>query len=614
MTQSENSKSGDGSFGEVPQHFPKGTVPMTRTTKSVSLEDVTFTYAGAENPSVRDVDLSIAPGHVVVLAGPSGCGKTTLTRLLSGLVPSFFEGELTGRIRIGEPGEPGELDVTTAASWEVARLVGTVFQNPRTQFFTTDTASELAFGCENLGLPADEIRRRVAAAVAAHGLGELLGRSVFSLSGGQKQRLACGAVAAMETPVVVLDEPSANLDAPSTAGLRQVIATWARSGRTVIVAEHRLHYLCELADEVVVMDQGRIVRRLGGDEFRALSPAEATGLGLRAIRLDDRSVPRGNGSVVRDNGDGSARLVFLDGHTGRLGETNRPRGLGNGSVVPSPGDGSAGLTARPEDAKKTRPVEPSPPPTTPKDAQKNGLELRNIRVRRRLRAVPGQPPARRRVETLRIEAVGFEPGAVTAVIGPNGAGKSTLASVLAGLGPRQPGTLTLGGRPLSWRQRRRACYLVMQDVTHQLFTESVLREVLLADPQRDPERAREALAQVNLGGLEDRHPLSLSAGQRQRLAIACALVSGRPVAVFDEPTSGLDLLQMHAVADALGRLAAHGRIVLVATHDIELIAAVADAVVDLESGRLRDAYPLTAPAWQTLLHRFAALEEAGPKD
>jgi len=503
----------------------------------VGFDHVTFAYAGAGEPSVSDIELSVPSGRVVVLAGPSGCGKTTLCRLLSGLVPSFFEGELAGRVRVGD------LDVTGAQSWDVARLVGTVFQNPRTQFFTTDTSSELAFGCENQGLPADEIRRRVSDAVAAHGLRGLLGRSVFALSGGEKQRLACGAVAAMETPVVVLDEPSANLDAPSTAGLREVIATWARSGRTVVVAEHRMHYLRDLADEVVVMESGRIRCHVGGDEFRALGPGEVAALGLRATRLDAASLSRPERAVV-ETGDGPA------------------------------------------------------------------LELRNVRVRRRPRSVPGQPPSHGRVETLSVDRLGFRAGEVTAVIGPNGAGKSTLASFLAGLGPRQPGTLTLDGRPLSWRQRRRECYLVLQDVSHQLFTESALREVMLALPTStdDEQAARAALEQVNLADVADRHPLSLSAGQRQRLAIACALVCGREVAIFDEPTSGLDLVQMHAVADALRTLARQGRVVLVATHDVELIASAADAVAELDSGHLRAAYPLDGDGWAAVLRRFAHME------
>lgn len=496
----------------------------------VDIADVTFTYAGADAPSVQNLNLQASSGQVIVLAGPSGCGKTTLTRALSGLIPSFFDGQLSGRVTLDG------LDVLTAQTWDVARLAGTVFQNPRTQFFTTDVVSELAFGCENIGLPPEETRRRVDEAIAQYGLASLVDRSVFALSGGEKQRLACAAVATMQTPVLVLDEPSANLDASGVARLYDAIADWKQAGRTVVVAEHRLYYLRDLADEVIVMESGRIVHHLSGKAFRALSRAEVTSRGLRAIHLDAEDVP----------------------------------------------------------------LEPSPNRVV--DA--TGLRLSNVSVRRHRPAIPGRPPNRHPVETLRIGEVAFPAGAVTAVIGPNGAGKSTLANFLIGLGPRQRGCMTLDGQSLSWRQRRSVCYLVQQDVSHQLFTESAQREVRLACPATDkhPDQTTDdALVAMNLAGFADRHPLSLSAGQRQRLSIACALASGRRVAIFDEPTSGLDLIQMRAVADALRGLAAQGRVVIVITHDAELISEAADHVVELADGHVTGAYPLDQAGWAGVL-------------
>ena len=478
---------------------------------AIDIEGLTFTYAGAETPSLSEVTLEVPYGQLLVLAGASGCGKTTLTRVISGLIPAFFEGKLSGAATVAG------LDVTTAATWDIARQVGTVFQNPRTQFFTTDTASELAFGCENLGLPPDQTRARVDAAALAHNLTGLMDRSVFALSGGEKQRLACGAVAAMETPILVLDEPSANLDARSTEELRQAIASWKALGRTLVVADHRLEYLRELADTVVIMDAGRITCRLTGDEFRALGETACHELGLRSPFPVPPFQPRAAGP--------SASTLMLDG----------------------------------------------------------------VQVRRRRPAVPGQAPMRGRITTLSIEHCDFRAGTVTAVVGPNGAGKTTLANCLAGLGPRQPGALTLAGARIPWRQRWRQCYLVQQDVSHQLFTESALREVMLACPHGCPDPAavaQQALADVNLSEFSERHPLSLSAGQRQRLAIACALASARQVTVFDEPTSGLDLRQMQATAKALRQIADQGRVVLVITHDFELVAAVADEVVRMGDGHL----------------------------
>ena len=473
----------------------------------IGLSGVTFRYASAAEPCLRDVDATVDRGKVVVLAGPSGCGKTTITRLVGGLIPEFFAGDLTGTVRVDDLVPPAE------PMWRTATVVGVVFQNPRTQFFTTDTESELAFGCENLGVPADLTRERVARALQAYGLEALAGRSVFALSGGEKQRLACAAVATAQPPVIVLDEPSANLDDAATDDLRHSIGEWVARGTTVLVAEHRLSYLVDLADEVLVLDDGWVIHRLAGAEFRTMDTAQLAAIGLRATRPPE-------------------------------------------------------------------PVLPGPAPEA--DA---GLVVRDLRHRVRPRTVPGALPGPRR-ETLHVDRLACRAGEVTAFVGPNGAGKSTLLECLAGLRP-STGDVVVDGRTLAPRRRGEQVYLVMQDVSHQLFTDSVTDEVELALPRgsSDVDMAG-LLARLDLADVADRHPLSLSGGQQQRLAIACALASGRPVLAFDEPTSGLDLAHMRQVAAALTELAAAGRTVLVATHDRELLHAVADRVVRLDRGAI----------------------------
>ena len=244
------------------------------------MEDVSFSYAnGREGAGVRRVDLQAASGEVVLLCGPSGCGKTTLTRLANGLAPHYYEGRVEGRVRVGG------LDAADAPLHDTARLVGSVFQNPKSQFFNVDVRGELAFGCENQGMERAEIERRIDTASTAFELEPLMGRSLFDLSGGQKQRIACASATAAGPRLVVLDEPSSNLDFPSMAHLRAAVERWKREGCAVLVAEHRLHYLTDLVDRAYYLRDGAVERQWSGTELRSLDDRELEELGLRTLRL-----------------------------------------------------------------------------------------------------------------------------------------------------------------------------------------------------------------------------------------------------------------------------------------------------------------------------------------
>ena len=214
----------------------------------IEIKNVSFSYqSGAVSGGVRDVSLTIPDGQVVVLCGESGCGKTTLTRLINGLIPHYCEGELTGCVEIN-----GQ-NVTAQPLYNTARLVGSVFQNPRSQFFNVDTMSEITFGCENLGMPREEILRRLEHTASVLHLKNLLGRSIFELSGGEKQKIACAGAFIMDSDVFVLDEPSANLDADAVIALRGRIAYLKSLGKTVVLSEHRLYYLHGIADRYVYL-------------------------------------------------------------------------------------------------------------------------------------------------------------------------------------------------------------------------------------------------------------------------------------------------------------------------------------------------------------------------
>lgn len=470
-------------------------------------KDVSYSYPAASlsGGALKNISCTIEDGSFVLLCGESGCGKTTMTRLFNGLIPHYHEGSYSGSVCLDGK------DTRGLSLFDISLKVGSVFQNPRSQFFNVDTTSELAFGPENHGLEEAVVRKRVENVASFLKLEALLDRSIFSLSGGEKQKIACGSAAAIEPEVYVLDEPSSNLDAQAIADFRLLLMTLKSQGKTIIISEHRLYYLSGLFDRVIYLKDGRIAGDYTADEFCALPAEKRDSMGLRPLEL-------------------------------------------------------AGLSAVKGPERRT-----SSPFWTLKD------------ISFAYRPSP---------ETLHIPEAVFPSGGVTAIIGHSGAGKSTLAKCLCGLERRCRGTVVNQGKAYTGKDRLKLCYMVMQDVNHQLFTESVLDEVLLSMRSEDKQKAREILAGMDLLPYEDRHPMGLSGGQKQRVAVASAIASERPMILFDEPTSGLDLFHMRQVANVVNKVADSGRTALVVTHDPEFILRCCNHVLHLENGQIQESYSI----------------------
>ena len=468
----------------------------------IKIDHISFSY-GEENENtggVRDIDLNIEDGQFVVLCGESGCGKTTITRLINGLIPHYYEGQMAGEVWVN-----GE-KVSEQPLYDTAAVVGSVFQNPRTQFFNVDTTSEITFGCENLGQPEKDIRERFAKTVRDFRLEKLMDRNIFHLSGGEKQKIACAGVSIMEPDVLVMDEPSSNLDAASILDLRKILAFWKSQGKTIIVSEHRLYYLRGLADRFIYLAEGQVSRDYSAAEFEQLTEQQRSNMGLRTFALE--------------------RLL---------------------------------------------------PPVLPQQ-EKTALALHNFRF-----AYKNEP------ETLHIMDCEIPTNRIVGIIGNNGAGKSTFSRCFCGL-EKRCGEIVWNGRKYRPKDRLSTCYMVMQEVNHQLFTESVLDEVLISMEEENQERAEEILNRLDLLAFKDRHPMSLSGGQKQRVAIASAIASKRSILFFDEPTSGLDYRHMKEVANVLRQVRDAGITVYVITHDLELILDCCTDIIHLEDGSIIDQY------------------------
>ena len=494
----------------------------------IEFDRVSVTYHGAPGPVLRDVDLIIGEGELALVVGRTGAGKSTLLGAVNGLVPHFTGGTLAGRVQVAGR------DTRTHKPRELADVVGVVGQDPLAGFVTDTVEEELAYGMEQLAVPADVMRKRVEETLDLLGIAELRDRPLHQLSGGQQQRVAIGSVLTAQPRILVLDEPTSALD-PTAA--EEVLAAITRLvhdlGVTVVLAEHRLERVVQYADTVIEVRTDGTVS--SGVPAAMLATAAVAPPVVELGRLAGWDPPA---LSVRD-----ARRV--------VGPLRQRLGTG-----------------------------PVPPPVrlVPRAVGATLLQARRVTVRY------GDAVAVRTVD------LDLHAGQVTALMGRNGSGKSSLLWALQGSGPRQGGSVTVEGTDpaaVPAAAARALVGLVPQTPADLLYLDTVADECDQADREvagAAPLKAREVLGLLAPGIDGGAHPRDLSEGQRLALVLAVQLAAGPRVVLLDEPTRGLDYPGKRALVDILDRLAGEGRAVVIATHDVEFAAAAADRVVVMAVG------------------------------
>lgn len=468
----------------------------------LKIEDLTFNYPGQQNPALESINVEVTPGKLVLVTGPSGSGKSTLLHCINGLATMHYGGSAQGQMSVAGREIQGKL------LCEISELVGTLFQNPNTQFFQLTVEDEIVFGLEHTGLDKQTIEKKLVKALEDVEISHLRHRDLFTLSSGEKQKVALASILAMDQPLLLFDEPTANLDIHSIHEIQRILGKLKKQGRTILISEHRLWYLRELADQIMVIKEGRVIYK-GEPEILSTSYFRSE-IGLR---IWDQT------PETKESLRGTA---FGQGQPAILNASNLSGGLGGKKKI-----------------------------------------VKNIDF-------------------------SLKPGSSIAIMGQNGAGKTMLSRILTGLQKETEGTVTISKNILKPKNRLGKIACVSQQADQQLFSDTAIDELLIQSQKNTTtkEEAENILKNYDLLDLKDKHPQTLSGGEKQRLAIAASMITHPQIIILDEPTSGMDLKRMEKLSQEIKKLCSRNILVIIITHDIELAALCCDRILWMENGKI----------------------------
>jgi energy-coupling factor transport system ATP-binding protein len=577
----------------ISENLTETTVDSMPAPPAVEMRNIVFSYDGARIPALRDIDVTVNRGEMIGIMGASGAGKSTLAKCLNRLVPAFERGQFDGIVRICGRALDG------ARVSDISPLVGMVFQDFEAQLFSTNVALEVAFTMQQIGMPREEIAARIEPALVAVGLTGFAHRDPTSLSGGEKQRLAIAAVLALRPAVIVLDEPTTDLDPEGKAEVFALIRKLREQGLSLIVIEHEADEL-RGCDRLLVLRDGELVAQ--GPPLSVMTQLELLEscgvhppdlnralalLGIRAhpVSMDEAEALIRRAFCIREDVSAQARssgvLQAIKDGAGSVGGENS---------IPSrdqrrPGGGSRSRTHQAEQSARVN-----------KESATCGSELTT--------GVSAAPLAEAQqlyfsyaLGPQVLDAINFRirPGEFVAIVGQNGSGKTTLAKHLVGLLTPTAGRVLLEGRDRASLRPAETAHkagYVFQNPDHQIFASSVAEEIAFGprnfglNESEIEQRVAEVLHAVNLQDARARDPFLLSKGERQRLAVASVLALRPRLLILDEPTTGLDYREQRRMMTLVSDLNRGGIAIIIISHAPWLVAEYARRVVLMRRGQI----------------------------
>ncbi len=514
----------------------------------IDIKDLCYTYPQSDKPALKNINLEINAGEFILLTGPSGCGKTTFCRTLNGLIPKFYNGEMTGTVIVDR------LDTADYSTMELAQHVGLIFQNPDNQIFALTVEKDIAFGLENLGKSKPEMYREIDWAADVTGIQDLRNRATHELSGGQKQRLTIASVLAMHPRIIVMDEPTSFLDPVGAEHIFEVLNQLNKElGITIIIIEHRIDIAAKYVDRIIVFDRGEV--RSDGTPEQILSDEDTRLLGVgipRILTLAKRFKER---KIFKSN------PLTVDQFYDKICTHLSTRQSASENKIPFDLQDLSGEYHH-------KPI----------------IEVKNLEF-----SYPGN------VQALKGVNLTIHDGDYVAVMGENGAGKTTLVKHFNGLLRPKNGTILFENEDISGRsvaQLARRIGLVFQNPDDQLFEETVEKEISFAlhnfgvEEHLIEKRANWALNLLDIEQYKEKSPFSLSGGERKRVALASVLAWDPDVLVLDEPTIGQDYGQKERLRHFLMQLRTQGKTVVIVTHDVEFVAESQPRIVLMADGNV----------------------------
>jgi len=516
----------------------------------ISVKNVTYTYPEQDTPALKRISLEVKEGEYLVIMGPNGAGKTTLCVLLNGVIPNVLGGRMRGRVDVMG------LDTRRHHVYEIAQYVGMVLQDPEAQIFTSNVRSEAAFAAENLGVPREEMIERIEWALEIVRLQDFVKRPPTQLSGGQKQRLAIAAGLVMRPAVLVLDEPTSQLDPIGAQEVFSVLHDLNQDiGMTVVLSTHKSEYAARYADRVVVLNEGQIVAEgIPSDVFSQVDLMDRIYVHVPAVTRVEWN--------LRQKLNRTSFSVLLEDARTTVTRLLEQHGIDRQD---------AGIQ--------------TPPPPVPPVRKEPLIDVKHLSFE-----YPGTGQ-----KALDDVSLSVEKGEFVGIIGQNGAGKTTLVKNIIGLLKPTSGQVVVGGRNVAdemVEEMARTVGLALQNPDAQLFAMTVFEEIAfgcrnLGLPEAEvAQRVDQALAATGLEAFRELYPFNMSFGDRRKLSVAAVVAMEPEVIIFDEPTTGQDFKGRRDLADIARRLNGMGRTVLMVTHDMDLIAEYTQRLIVMGDGKI----------------------------